>query len=446
MQIDIMSFTRRGIELSAKIRECLYSCGKGYEVCLYTKYGRYQEISDAEIQTEWIREHNRANGKNPVYVKESIYDWMRARFEQNRNGKKTAVIWIGACGIAVRAMAPSLRDKLTDIPVLVVDEAGQFVIPVLSGHYGGANELAGLLAKRIGAVPVITTATDVNHAFAVDVFAKENGLFIQNKEEIAGVSSKILDGKKIMIMTGGRVEGEIPKSVLISDITTCEKNPPQKWSVKKEQDHISMPDVVISARYPVKNIPKSQVIDEQVDVKTHTDPLWLIPRTIILGMGCKKGKSCEEIGQFVLETLEQEQISIQAVTALATIDLKKEEPGFLEFVKKYGLDFLTYPKEVLKEVPGTFSGSAFVSQTVGVDNVCERAALAACRKEDKEKIKQPGCGSEGKEKSYMQQNCDSRENQKKMLVQGRLLLKKKAKDGMTLAIAEREWSVRFDET
>ena len=98
-------------------------------------------------------------------------------------------------------------------------------------------------------------------------------------------------------------------------------------------------------------------------------------------------------------------------------------------------------------MPGTFSGSAFVSQTVGVDNVCERAALAAaCRKEDKEKIKQPGCGSEGKEKSYMQQNCDSRENQKKMLVQGRLLLKKKAKDGMTLAIAEREWSVRFDET
>lgn len=88
MQIDIMSFTRRGIELSAKIRECLYSCGKGYEVCLYTKYGRYQEISDAEIQTEWIREHNRANGKNPVYVKESIYDWMRARFEQNRNGKR----------------------------------------------------------------------------------------------------------------------------------------------------------------------------------------------------------------------------------------------------------------------------------------------------------------------------------------------------------------------
>lgn len=412
MQIDIMSFTRRGIGLSEKVRECLYSCEEDYEVCLYTKYGRYQEISDAEIQTEWSREHDRASSKGPVYVKETIYDWMRARFEQNRNGKKTAVIWIGACGIAVRAMAPSLRDKLTDIPVLVVDEAGQFVIPVLSGHYGGANELARLIAKRIGAVPVITTATDVNRAFAVDIFAKSNGLFIQNKERIAGVSSKILDGKKIVILTDGRVEGEIPESVVISDVTTCEENLPQKRSVKKEQDHISMPDVVISARYPGKNISKIHAADEQVEVKTHTAPLWLIPRTIILGMGCKKGKSCEEIEQFVLETLEQEQISIQSVMALATIDLKKEEQGFLEFVKKYGLDFLTYPKEVLREMPGNFSSSAFVSQTVGVDNVCERAALAACRKEE----------------------------------MGRLLLKKKAKDGMTLAIAEREWSVRFDET
>lgn len=78
-------------------------------------------------------------------------------------------------------------------------------------------------------------------------------------------------------------------------------------------------------------------------------------------------------------------------------------------------------------MPGTFSGSAFVSQTVGVDNVCERAALAACRKEDKEKIKQPGCGSEGKEKSYMQQNCDSRENQKKNVSTGQVTAQKEGK-------------------
>ena len=100
----------------------------------------------------------------------------------------------------------------------------------------------------------------------------------------------------------------------------------------------------------------------------------------------------------------------------------------MQFAEKYGLDFLAYPKEVLKEIPGFFSSSEFVSQTVGVDNVCERAALAACQKEEPKVC------------------CDSSENQKKVLSRGRLLLRKKAKDGMTLAIAEREWSVRFDET
>ena len=208
-------------------------------------------------------------------------------------------------------MAPSLRDKLTDIPVLVVDEAGQFVIPVLSGHYGGANNLARLLADRIGAVPVITTATDVNHAFAVDVFAKENGLLIQNKAQIAAVSSKVLDGKKSVMLTDGKIEGNVPDSVILPAMKIC------------EEENLIVPDVIISARYPVKKLLLNQVMDEQLEVKAHTEPLWLVPRSIILGMGCKRGKSCEEIEQFVLETLEQEQIAIQAVNALATIDLKK---------------------------------------------------------------------------------------------------------------------------
>lgn len=416
MQIDIMSFTGRGIRLSEKIRDEILVEQEDYEVHLYTKYGKYQNLADAERKIWQKQEQNAAGWKNQVYVKETIYDWMRARFEQNRKGNKTAVIWIGACGIAVRAMAPSLRDKLTDIPVLVVDEAGQFVIPVLSGHYGGANNLARLLADRIGAVPVITTATDVNHAFAVDVFAKENVLLIQNKAQIAAVSSKVLDGKKIVMLTDGKIEGNVPDSVILSAMKIC------------EEENLIVPDVIISARYPVKKLLLNQVMDEQLEVKAHTEPLWLVPRSIILGMGCKRGKSCEEIEQFVLETLEQEQIAIQAVNALATIDLKKEEPGFLQFAEKYGLDFLAYPKEVLKEIPGFFSSSEFVSQTVGVDNVCERAALAACQKEEPKVC------------------CDSSENQKKVLSRGRLLLRKKAKDGMTLAIAEREWSVRFDET
>lgn len=91
----------------------------------------------------------------------------------------------GHCGIAVRSIAPHVKDKLSDVPVLVADEAGQFVIPLLAGHYGGANRLAGELSRALGATAVLTTATDVNGLFAVDVFAASNRLAVAGHDGIA---------------------------------------------------------------------------------------------------------------------------------------------------------------------------------------------------------------------------------------------------------------------
>ena len=113
--------------------------------------------------------------------------------------KREALIFIGAAGIAVRSVAPYVKDKLTDPPVIVIDESGRHVIPVLSGHVGGANELALKIAAVIGAEPVLTTATDVSGAFSVDLFAGENGLRILNREGIAKVSSSALEGKAVTI-------------------------------------------------------------------------------------------------------------------------------------------------------------------------------------------------------------------------------------------------------
>ena len=129
-----------------------------------------------------------------AYYKKPLYEWTEKQFT-----RKNAIIFVGAAGIAVRAIAPWVKDKLSDPPVLVVDELGQYVIPILSGHIGGANELAKEVSQMINATPVITTATDINMKFAIDVFAKKNNFVIANREGIAAVSSKQLSGEMITL-------------------------------------------------------------------------------------------------------------------------------------------------------------------------------------------------------------------------------------------------------
>ena len=156
MNISIITFTENGTKLAEKIRQAFVGT-------------KMEEAKKLGL---------------------SLSDWTRQQFAE-----KNAIVVIGACGIAVRMIAPFVSDKLSDSPVVVADEAGMFVIPLLSGHMGGANELAEQIAGQIGGIPVITTATDVNHTFSVDLFAKKCGLSIYNREGIAKVSAKILDGK-----------------------------------------------------------------------------------------------------------------------------------------------------------------------------------------------------------------------------------------------------------
>ncbi|MGN0163663.1 MAG: hypothetical protein ACI4EA_08830, partial [Candidatus Ornithomonoglobus sp.] len=119
----------------------------------------------------------------------SLAEWTGKAF-----GKSELIIFVGAAGVAVRAIAPYMVKKDTDPAVLVVDEAGRFVIPLLSGHIGGANTYAAVLAERLGGQAVITTATDINGVFAVDTWAVNNGYVIDNTEEIKRISGALLDG------------------------------------------------------------------------------------------------------------------------------------------------------------------------------------------------------------------------------------------------------------
>ena len=127
--------------------------------------------------------------------------------------KELCPLFIGAIGIALRAIAPYIKTKTKDPAVVVVDELGQFSIPILSGHIGGANELALQIAEDLGSIPVITTATDINKVFAVDTWAKSQGLQILNPQCIKLVSSKLLKGESVHVKSDYPIQGNLPKNV-----------------------------------------------------------------------------------------------------------------------------------------------------------------------------------------------------------------------------------------
>lgn len=318
MKISVISFTRTGMELSQKIAKSV-----GNENCLL--FTKCSALREKEGETE--------------FVKESLCAWCGEQF-----AKKRALLFIGACGIAVRAIAPHVSDKLSDSPVLVMDEAANYMIPILSGHIGGANELAVFLAKKINAVPVITTATDIYESFAVDLFAKRNGLHIVNREGIAKVSAKVLSAETItMSLEPGHLE-------------TGEK----------------LPEEIVLTAYPP---------DRKVDVlitseeKAGEAVLLLRPKEYIIGIGCRREKEAEAIEVFIKTYLKKTGIRMDQVAALSSISLKKEEAGIVAFSRSMQIPFCTYTAEELMQVEGKFQHSDFVEQKVFVDNVCERAAM-----------------------------------------------------------------------
>ncbi|MCI9083001.1 MAG: cobalt-precorrin 5A hydrolase [Lachnospiraceae bacterium] len=364
--VNIISFTSNGNHLARNIRQIIEQC---------PQKGVFSENMQVCVQE---------SRKLSLPLRE----WCRNAFAQSET-----LIFIGAVGIAVRLTAAFIRDKYEDPAVLVVDELGRFVIPILSGHVGGANEFACFLAQRLGAVPVITTATDLYGKFAVDVFAAKNGLYISDRLLAKKISAAVLEGEKIGFYCEKQVLGVMPKELV--------------WS---HEDFHGKEEVQVKYRICVS------VHRGKEDGRT----LYLYPRALVLGIGCRKGKSAEEIETFVQQRFEQGQFARESLFAAASVDLKKQEQGIIDFCEKWKLSFHTFSPERLAQVPGNFMDSAFVADTVGVGNVCERAAAA-----------------------YVME-LTAETARKTPEAEDQLIQKKTAEDGMTLAVAEADWSVKFE--
>lgn len=348
-------FSEGGSQIAERIAKLPLSIFYGYP------QGRYHgRLAEQELQV-------RERGERPLSV------FLEEAFAQG-----FPVIFVGALGIAMRAIAPFIRHKTVDSPVLVLDEAGQFVIPVLAGHLGGANELAEQIAGALHAVAVVTTATDVKGKFAVDVFARRNGLRVCNPEAIRQVSAKLLQGKSITMA----VDAACMPSEEIAEL-----EPPR--------------DVQLVSW---EKIAEKQAVDVRITKNPIPEPsemLLLSPKMLVLGMGCRKNKSYMEIKQIVDLLINSGKLDEKEIFALASVDRKEKEAGLQELAQHLRIPYVVFSAEQLKKVPGDFAASTFVSQTVGVDNVCERAAVAA---------------ADG----------------------GVLQLHKQAKDGVTIAVAKRK--------
>ncbi|MEG1983824.1 MAG: cobalamin biosynthesis protein [Oscillospiraceae bacterium] len=336
MKIEIISFTDTGFELGKRLKKVL--CGLGY-IC---------GVACA---------HNNE--------KLNVRDWTSRTF-----ATADALVFIGAAGIAVRSVAPHVKTKISDPAVIVIDEKANFVIPLLSGHIGGANELARAIARETASIPVITTATDVNNVFAIDEWAARHGLVIDNPERIKWISARLLAGETIKLRSDFAIEGKLPKGIELSENNEY--------------------DVVIT-----------------IKSKGKQKALRLIPRVLAVGVGCKKETSEQTITDAYLRVLAKGSINPKAVREICSIDIKAREQGILDFSETQKLPYRTFGVKALSETKGNFTASAFVQKVTGVDNVCERSAVAATG--------------------------------------GRLLIKKNAGNGVTMAVSIPDITMKFEE-
>ena len=258
-----------------------------------------------------------------------------------------ALVFVGATGIAVRAIAPYVRSKASDPAVVVIDEAGTWCIPVLSGHLGGANALALRLAHGLGAQPVVTTATDIRGMWAPDSWAASLGFRVLEPERIRSVSSSLLAGTGATLFTDGAVEGAFPVGV-------------------RPTDERARAQVVVSPRV----LPQ--------DGELAPEPaLHIVPRCVYVGVGCRRGASEAAIACAVEHALELAGVPSCALAGAASIDLKADEGGLLSWARSEGLAVEFFAAERLAEARGSFSSSPFVESITGVGCVCERAAVSA---------------------------------------------------------------------
>ncbi|WP_127529383.1 cobalt-precorrin 5A hydrolase [Paenibacillus kobensis] len=272
--------------------------------------------------------------------------------------KYNGLIIIISLGAVVRMIAPILEDKKKDPAVVVIDDRGEHVISVLSGHLGGANELTREVAAVLGARPVITTASDVQQTIPVDLFGRSLGWVIESFEHATPVSASVVNEERIAVVQ--------------------ETGEPNWWTYEKPlPDHIrvySNAKEAIAAKFDAALVITDRLLTSEEEADLLRNGVLYRPKSLVLGIGCNRGTAADEIESVITDTLADMRLSVKSVRNMATIDLKKDEQGLLDVCHQYGWRLETYTPGQLNEV-ALANPSETVFKYTGAYGVSEPAAL-----------------------------------------------------------------------
>ncbi|RXK14203.1 cobalamin biosynthesis protein CbiG [Halarcobacter mediterraneus] len=252
--------------------------------------------------------------------------------------KYDAIICILAMGIVVRKIAPLLESKATDPAIIVMSMDLTKVIPLLSGHIGGANELSDLLASRVpNCMNFVSTATDQTKTFAFDMFAKKNNLEIENLKCLAKISNSLLNKKQVEVKTYKSIFETIPN----------------KTNLKRVDEQSS---------------------DLCVNITPFSDDNLSLKPKVYLGIGCNRDTPFEDIEASFFWFLEKHNLKKEQIENIASFEAKADEKGLLEFALKYNFDIKFYNEQEINSLQGEFSPSQ-ATKFFGLKGVSEPSSI-----------------------------------------------------------------------
>jgi cobalt-precorrin 5A hydrolase len=328
VKVAVISVTNKGAELAGKIAPLI-----GSEVDIYAKVGR--------------------NPCNEPHTYGCLRDLVGELFS-NYDG----LLFIMATGIVVRVIAPYVRDKRVDPAVVVMDDGGNFAISLLSGHIGGANELALRVGSAAGATPVITTATDVAKLPAADVLAVKLNLAIEPFNSLKTINAAIVNGDKVTFFLDSELAGQ--------EHYTC-------LAAKQGVVLADSSELALSEKYDAAVV----ITDRKLSIsKPH---LYLRPGSLAIGLGCRRGTTSAEILAAISQACLTVERSTKSVAIIGSTVVKEDETGLLAAAQQLAVPIKFFTNEQLQACIEQYdlSLSNFVKEKIGVGNVCEPAAILA---------------------------------------------------------------------